>query len=418
MYVKRELETKIEPFLNRKEAISIVGPRQAGKTTFIKHLKERLEKGGKRVKFVTFENRNDLVLFQDSIEDFKKIAEKYECVIIDEFQYAKGGGQKLKYLYDTLPTKFIVSGSSSLELTFQTGKYMVGRLFDFTLWPFSFREYLEAVDVELLSIVKATGISADSLLEQTKPAAVGAEMRRRLVAALEQYAVYGGYPAVVLAPSVAEKEKVLESIVEKYLLYDIKDLLRLPTAEELRLLAQLLAGQIGGLIKYEELSRSARLPYRDLVKHLAILEKTFIVNLVRPFFTNRRIELTKNPKSYFVDVGVRNFFVADFRPAKARPDLGALMENYAESALSRLNLAPRVKYWRTKSKAEVDFVIEREQARYPIEIKYVSDRKVGKSFYSFIEKFNPPVGVILTKDYAGQERVKNTLIKFIPLSYL
>lgn len=417
MYIKRQLEAKIKPFLSRKEAISIVGPRQAGKTTFIKHLQEHFRQDGKRVKFMTFESRDDLALFQNDTEDFKKMVEQYDCVIIDEFQYATNGGKKLKYLYDTTPIKFIVSGSSSLELTFQTGKYMVGRLLDFNLLPFSFREFLVATDVELLAVIEGADIGKDLFAIESAPS-VGKETRRRLVAALEQYVLYGGYPAVVLSSTIVEKEKLLESIVEKYLLYDIKDLLRLPTAEELRLLAQLLAGQIGGLIKYEELSRSARLSYPDLIRHLSILEKTFIVNLTRPFFTNRRTELTKNPKSYFVDTGVRNFFVADFRPVGTRPDLGALMENYAQSALKSLNFSPSVKYWRTKSKAEVDFVLEREQARYPVEVKYTSDRNVGKSFYSFIEKFNPPVGIVLTKDYVGREKIKNTIIKFVPLSYL
>src|SRR3989338_1729075 len=133
MYIERELKDKIKPFLAKKEAISIVGPRQAGKTTFIKHLAEQFEfeQKGKKVRFFTFENRDDLNLFNNGLEDFKKIASQYQVVFIDEFQYSRDGGQKLKYLYDTTEVKFIVSGSSSLELTFQTGKYMVGRLIEF-----------------------------------------------------------------------------------------------------------------------------------------------------------------------------------------------------------------------------------------------------------------------------------------------
>lgn len=152
MYIRRELETKIKPFLNRKEALAITGPRQAGKTTFIGHLQKELEAAGKKVKFITFEKKGDLDLFSNSIEDFKTLAQNYDCVIIDEFQYAKDAGQKLKYLYDTIKTKFIVSGSSSLELTFQTGKYMVGRLLDFELMPFSFGEYLPVVDADLAAL--------------------------------------------------------------------------------------------------------------------------------------------------------------------------------------------------------------------------------------------------------------------------
>ncbi|PIZ01271.1 hypothetical protein COY61_00010 [bacterium (Candidatus Gribaldobacteria) CG_4_10_14_0_8_um_filter_33_9] len=94
------------------------------------------------------------------------------------------------------------------------------------------------------------------------------------------------------------------------------------------------------------------------------------------------------------------------------------MENYLlKDIKGLLNLLPDLKYWRTKSKAEVDFVIEKEQNVYPVEIKYVSKRRIGKSFYSFINKFNPKTGIILTKDYLAEEKIKNTKVKFIPLSY-
>ena len=60
---------------------------------------------------------------------------------------------------------------------------------------------------------------------------------------------------------------------------------------------------------------------------------------------------------------------------------------------------------------------EKEQAIYPVEIKYVSKRVIGKSLYSFIEKFNPPVAFILTKNYLGEEKICGTKIKFIPIAY-
>ena len=110
MYINRNLEKIIDPFLKRKEALSIIGPRQAGKTTFIKHLEKQFKEKSKKVKFITFEKMTDLELFKNNIEDFRDLIKSYQCVIIDEFQYAKDGGQKLKYLYDTTKIKFIVSG--------------------------------------------------------------------------------------------------------------------------------------------------------------------------------------------------------------------------------------------------------------------------------------------------------------------
>ena len=416
MYIHRQLEKEIKPFLKRKEALAIVGPRQAGKTTFIKHLEGNLKKEKKKVKFITFEKRADLDLFQESIEDFKDLISQYHYVIIDEFQYAKDGGQKLKYLYDTTKIKFIITGSSSLELTFQTGKYMVGRMIDFRLSPFSFREFLFFENKELFDLLE-NKINPNSILKFNLKNGFGAEINKRLTAALEKYVVYGGYPAVILSKTRQEKQKVLENILEKYLLRDIKSLLKLATEDELIKLSKFLALQIGNIVKYEELSNSSSLSYRDVLKHLNILEKTFVVNLVKPFFMNKRTELTKNPKNYFVDFGLRNYLLSDFRSIENRNDAGAIMENYAYNMLNKLNLSSDLKYWRTKSKAEVDFVIEKEQSVYPIEVKYVSKRTVGKSFYSFLEKFDPETGIILTKDYLGEEKIKNTKVKFIPLSY-
>ena len=414
MYIKRQLEAQIEPFLARKEVISIIGPRQAGKTTFIQNLAKKFEQKGKMVKFITFEKRADLDLFNNNIEDFKKIVEQYEVVFIDEFQYSSDGGQKLKYLYDTTKIKFIISGSSSLELTFQTGKYMIGRLIEFSLTPFSFREFLSAKDREMFVVLE--NISGADIFSFNLKDALGREINSRLAARLEEYLVFGGYPAVVLSAGAEEKKKVLEGIYDKYLLKDIKDLLRLATDNELDRLGKFLAGQIGNIIKYQELAGAWGLNYKELKKHLNILSKTCIISLVAPFFTNKRTELVKNPKVYFNDLGLRNYSLADWRAVGSRNDLGALAENYGFMLLKNI-FSRGVKYWRTKAKAEVDFVIEKEQTVYPVEIKYISKRLIGKSLYSFIEKFNPPIALILTKDYLGEEKINKTTVKFIPLAY-
>jgi len=98
-----------------------------------------------------------------------------------------------------------------------------------------------------------------------------------------------------------------------------------------------------------------------------------------------------------------------------RNDAGAVMENYARNMLAAKEL--KLNYWRTKSKAEVDFVAEFSGNTYPIEVKYGSKKIIGKSYYSFLERFNPKTGVILTRDYSGEETIGKTKVKFIPLCY-
>lgn len=416
MYIERQLTNQIKPFLERKEVISIIGPRQAGKTTLVQRLIDEAQRNGRNVKFITFEKRVDLELFQNDIEDFKSIISQYDYAVIDEFQYAKDGGQKLKYLFDTTDVKFIITGSSSLELKSQTGKYMVGRMFSFELLPFSFREYLLVEDPEIFTLLDKKFKSSD-LLDFEVARGFGENINKRISGLLEKHVVYGGYPAAVISRSSVEKEKVLESIADNYLLKEIRGLLRLETEDELMKLQKFLATQIGNLIRYEELANAAQLSAKEVKKHLLILEKTYIIKLTKPFFTNKRTELTKNPKSFFIDLGLRNYLLNDFRPLVARNDAGALMENYAFNSLQKNYPGQIFKYWRTKSKAEVDFVIEKENDIIPIEIKYSSKKIIGKSLHSFIEKFSPKKAIVLTKDLLTEEKVKNCKVQFIPLGY-
>lgn len=415
MYIQRDLEKKLTKYLRRREVLAILGPRQAGKTTLLKKLSKHFPKN-KRIKYITFERRSDLSLFENSVEDFKDLVTQYDVVFIDEFQYAKECGQKLKYLYDTTDVKFIVSGSSSLELKHKVGKYMVGRMIDFQLWPFSFREYLRAENGDLEKLLKKR-IGDKNILEFKINTGFGKEINNRLAKSLEDYVVYGGYPAVILSNDVSEKEKVLENILDKFLLKDIKLLLELATDDKLLKLAKFLAIQIGNIISYQELSAVSELSYKTLKKHLAILQNTFIIDLISPFFLNKKTELVKNPKCFFHDLGLRNSLISDFRRVDERNDLGAIMENYAYTLLRNSEIVPRLKFWRTKSLAEVDFVLEKNQEKIPIEVKYTSERKIGKSFYSFLRKHKPSQGIILTKDYLAEENVEGAKIKFIPLTY-
>ena len=172
------------------------------------------------------------------------------------------------------------------------------------------------------------------------------------------------------------------------------------------------------MVKYNELSNVADITYKEVKKHLNILENTYIISLVKPHFTNKRVEIAKNPKVYFFDLGLRNFSLSDFRELKGRNDYGMVMENCAYNLLQRKYPQHSLKYWRTKSKAEVDFIIDKERVVCPVEVKYSFGRKIGKSMHSFIEKFNPPVAIILTRDLADEEKIGNTIIKFLPMSYL
>ncbi len=413
-YVRREIEKELKLFLKRKEILAIVGARQVGKTTLLEYLFSEIKKR-KKIKFLTFEKESNLSLFEN-IEDFKEYCKDYDVLIIDEFHYARDGGKNLKYLFDTTKIKFIISGSSSLELTFETGKYLVGRMFKFSLYPFSFREFLLAKDKKLLSLLVSRFPDLFfSKIELKK--SFGSEINSQLQKYFEEYLIFGGYPAVVLAKTPQEKIKILESILENYLLKDIGALLNLKTQRELLKICEFLSTQIGNLLNYQELSNISNLKYKDILNHLKILENTFVIELLRPFYRNPRTELVKTPKVYFIDTGFRNYLLSDFKEFAKRNDIGELVENFVFSNLKRRHIS-KINFWRTKSKAEVDFVIQEQGEFIPIEVKYSRNPSIGKSLYSFIEKFSPKRCYILTKEFFDIQKIGETDIYFIPVYYL
>lgn len=394
-YIERDLEKEIDKYLKSKEILAIVGPRRCGKTTIVEAI---LEKQKGKINKISFDNLKTLRLFEEDTDAFiDENVKGFDFVFIDEVQYSKDSGKKLKYIYDNHWTKIIISGSSAVELSIQSLKYLVGRIFVFNLYPFSFKEFIRAREKNLEKYLGREKIS-DVILE-------------RLNKHLEEYILYGGYPRVVLSKSEEEKKKVLEEIFNTYLLKEIREILELSEDYKLVNLIKALSLQIGNIINYNELSNVTGFSFSELKKYLAILEKTFILKQVRPFFTNKRTEIVKSPKVYFFDLGFRNIAIGNFH--NERTDLGSIYENFVFSEIFTKGYEP--KYWNTKSNAEVDFILEKNGQRVPVEVKLnLHDKKLTKSFRSFIEKYSPKEGHFISKKILGNLKERKINIEFIP----
>ncbi|MBI2542493.1 ATP-binding protein [Candidatus Woesearchaeota archaeon] len=396
MYLKRFLEEDIKKYIKKREIIAIIGPRQSGKTTLLGHFYENL----KNAVFLDFEDRETLELFSEDIHSFIELyVKKHDYVFIDEFQYAKEGGKNLKYIYDNFKAKIIISGSSASELSIQSIKFLVGRIFVFTLYPFSFEEYLSCKNIGLYNLMRIGKL--------TRP------LIGRVMPYFNEFCIYGGYPRVILSKDKPEKEIVLKNIYNTYFLKEIKEILNLPDDYKLSRLIHALALQVGNIVNYKELADITGFNYKDLLRYLNVLEKTFILTRSLPFHTNKRTELVKSPKSFFLDSGFRNIAIKNFQPVENRPDKGSLYENFVASELVKSGIG--LKYWRTKSMAEVDFVIERNNRIMPVEIKSsLIKPKFTKSFLSFLEKYKPAKSFILSERLFAE---KNKT-KFLPIFYI
>ena len=400
-YITREIEEKLGKLLRLPQIIALVGPRQAGKSTLLLHLKKKLSKAV----YLSFENQKILDIFDQDIENFARLyldgQTKY--LILDEFHYAKQGGKNLKYLYDFFPgKKIIISGSSAPELTVKAIKYLVGRVVILNLYPFSFGEFLFAKDKKLYQIWKKK--SADSLIRSP--------MGIKIQEFYEKYLIWGGYPQAVLEKDAELRKELLTNIYSIFLLREVKSFLGLTDDYKLKKLVKALALGAGTLVNYQELSQISGLDFKTLKRYLNFLEKTYIVKLVSPFFTNKRKELSKNPKIYFWDNGLRNSIIESFSLPEQRIDKGFILEN----AIFR-NLAEKeaVKFWRTKSKLEVDFVMEKENKILPIEVKWNWQKNTPPlSLRNFCQAYKSKKAFILTFFVCFQTQAGETEILFRP----
>ena len=163
-YFPRLLLESLRKWIDRREIFAIKGPRQSGKTTLIKMLQNWLVKEKKvrpeNIIFLTFEDKEVLEKFfldpKEYVRSFigDKTNERF-YFLIDEFQYLENGGQILKLLYDIFENiKFVITGSSSLELTGKTAKFLVGRVFSFYLWQLNFEEFVQIKSPQLYNIYK------------------------------------------------------------------------------------------------------------------------------------------------------------------------------------------------------------------------------------------------------------------------
>ncbi|MCK5282360.1 MAG: ATP-binding protein [Nanoarchaeota archaeon] len=395
MYINRFLENKLMKYLDKKEILAVIGPRQCGKTTLLKHIFEKLDDA----LFLDFEDRQMLELFNEDIDSFIDLYIKgYKYVFIDEFQYAKEGGRNLKYIYDKEKTKLIISCSSSSELSIHSIKYLVGRIFVFNLYPFSFDEILSFKNPSLFAIYRKK--HSDQIIKEVNKY-------------FREYVTYGGYPRVIISENNEEKETVLRNIYNTYFLREIKQILNLKDDYKLSKLIHALALQIGNIINYNELSLLSGFNYQELLANLNILEKTYISFELRPFYSNKRTELVKSPKVFFFDNGFRNIVIKNFQKLNDRQDKGALYENAIADEFIKNDVG--LKYWRTKSKAEVDFVVEEKGEIVPIEVKSnLREMNVPRSLYSFIEKYKPLKAYMLTESLSGKKKINDTSLLFLP----
>lgn len=402
--VLREKLKEILPYLDDKEIIIILGARRVGKTTLLFQIQNYLLSKNKAKKkdiyFLNLDLVDDLMVLKDQPSFIKYLKSRIIknnkiYFFIDEAQRLENPGMFLKGIYDLgLPVKFILTGSSSLEIKSKVQESLAGRKKLFYLYPFSFEEFLSLKDENLLGIKKKGDLSVAD--------------KKSIRDYFEEFMVWGGYPEACLEENKEKKIKALEEIFNSYLDKDIVNFLKIEDKIAFAKMVKILSSQIGRLVNINELSLTLGIKNDTAKRYINALEETFVIKLIPPFFKNTRKEITKMPKIYFIDSGLRNFAIRRFKEYSDSEDRGALLENYVFSFLTKeLKTFDGLFFWRTKDKAEVDFVIERD-GLLPVEVRAAKIRKpiFPRALLGFAKSYKVKKAFVVNLSFDG-EAVKN-----------
>lgn len=364
----RRLYNQILPHLDAREVTVIAGPRQSGKTTLLSQLAAYLKNRVDDVVSLTLEDPSILARLNSHPENVFEYVRKDESrrkyILIDEIQYLANPSNFLKLLYDQHAgnIKLVVTGSSAFYIDLKFKDSLAGRKRIFELYTLSFDEFLDFRS----GGTEWSGALEDMRAQQEyKPALIG-EIRLQF----QEYLTYGGYPAVVLARQPVEKVLILKDLLNSFVKRDILES-NVGNPDKFYQLMLMLAHQTGSLMNVNELALTLRMGNSTVENYLYVMRKSYHISPLKPFHGNIRKELTKMPKVYFHDLGLRNILVNNFNPVFQRLDRGELAENYAFIRLRETYPLDEFFFWRTAEGNEIDFVVPKAGSTgEAIEIKY------------------------------------------------
>ena len=352
-YIQRSLEPVLQRAAREFPAVVLTGPRQSGKTTLLKHL------FSDTYRYVSLEPPD---IRAAAVADPRGLLALYPPpVIFDEVQYAP---DLLPYIKERIDAfrgekgQYLLTGSQNLLLLERVTESLAGRAAVLRLLPLAQRE-----------IVGQPG----ALLPWERGDAP-ASPRGSSPSALWRQLLRGGYPELVAEP---ERDGLLwhVSYLQTYLERDVRSLRQIGDLTLFQSFLRALAARSGQLLNLTELARDLGAAVNTAKAWLSVLEATFQILVLRPYFANIGKRLVKTPKVYFTDTGTLCYLTGlrDAEHAALSPMNGVIFETAVlleiVKTLWHRGEEPQVYFWRTSTGMEVDILVETHGQLIPIEVK-------------------------------------------------
>ncbi len=345
-YKPRFKEDIIKKHLTAFPAVILLGARQVGKSTLAKKIIEDIDKSI----YLDLEDPRDYAKLQNPLEFLE--ANRDSMICIDEVQRYPEIFQVLRSFLDNNnhPGQLLFLGSASRDLIKQSSETLAGRISYIEINPFV------ASEVEDL---------------------------RRLW-------VQGGYPdSFSFEPELSFDWRI--NYIRTFLERDIPQLgINIP-AETLKRFWTMLAHVNGTILNQSNLASSMGVSVPTIKNYLDILEGTFVIRRLKPFFTNTKKRLIKSPKIYIRDTGLIHCLlgIESYNDLLGHPCLGNSYEAFIIPSI--LEKLPRYtpSFYRSSSGAEVDLILEKGQKKIAIEIKSSAAPKVSQGFYEALKVIQP-----------------------------
>lgn len=368
MILPRQIQSTIEKSLKESPAVGLLGSRQVGKTTLAKEIQKKIKN---QAIYIDLELPSDINKLQAPELYLKEYEDR--LVIIDEIQRMPDLFPLLRALIDQKQKngRFLILGSASPDLIKKSSESLAGRILYHELTPFT--------------------------LEELTPRKIN----------YQRLWLRGGYPRSLLSKNDELSFQWLESFIQTYLERDIPQLgIHIPSPH-LRRFLTMCAHLHGQTWNASKIGGSLGISAPTAKHYLNILQNTFIIRQLQPYFTNIKKRLIKCPKIYFRDSGMLHTLLAimNYENLMVHPVVGNSFEGFIiEQIINMLPFHWKYYFWRTSAGAEVDLVLL-EEGKKPIvvEIKYSLSPTLTKGFWNALDDLKCSHAYIV---YPGKEKYK------------